>query len=153
LAAPERPSRADVREALGEFVRASRSRQAKAASSGAAAVDPATRMPLGEMSFEQYRVWAKLGTRIAERDYRAVQELQPDLTERFGPEQVEAMLDATASDYRAYLASVIETSCEGGDPESVWRKVAFMSLWLGKLERRSAELGAEEQEALRACGF
>jgi hypothetical protein len=105
------------------------------------------------VSFEQYRVWAKLGTMLAERDYRAVQELQPDLAERFEQPVVEAMLDATASDYRVYLTTVVEQSCEGFDPESVWRKTAFMSLWLGKLERHSPALAAQEQEALRACGF
>src|SRR5262249_16413989 len=119
----------------------------------APAVPPATRMPLVEMSFEQYRLWAKLGTVIAARDYRVVEELQPRLDELFEASVVDAMLDATASDYRAYLASVIEPSCEGFGPESVWRKIAFMSLWLGKLERHPPELGEQEQVGLRACGF
>jgi hypothetical protein len=139
---------------LEALVRVSRERRALArASATPTSVDPATGVPTQEMSFEQYRLWAKLGDRIAARDYRAVEELQSDLAAQFEPSVVEAMLDATLADYGAYLADVIDRNCRDLEPESVWRKASFMMLWSSRLERRSTELAEQERVALRACGF
>lgn len=109
-------------------------------------------LPL-EMSFEQYRVWAKMAGALADRDYQAAEAMIPSIESLFGPTMVEAMLDAAVEDYAAYLASVTQARCEGWDAESVWRKTMFMSFALARLNRSSAALESGAKYARELCGY
>ena len=110
-------------------------------------------MPLMAMSWQQYRTWVKFADALAERDYRAVDLVLGDMKDSYDESTREILIDSLIDDYRSYLADVIESECEGLEPQSLWRKILFMSLLLAKLERQSVELGDLEQQAQRACGF
>lgn len=146
--------RAAVVKALGEAVRQARERRLDNNDAVLqASVETADRMPLVEMSWDQYRSWTKYADALARRDYKGVMEMLPDVRKLFGPGVARAMEDAYVQDYEAYLAEVVDTRCDQFDPESVWRKTIFMPFVLESLNRSSEAWQHKASAARQACGF
>ncbi|MBW2525628.1 MAG: hypothetical protein JRI23_15700 [Deltaproteobacteria bacterium] len=138
---------------LAERVRLARDRLAVDAGMGAPAPDHAGSEPTGVMSFEQYRRWVKFADALAARDYRSVERTLDEAKPLFDDATLQAFVDAVVDDYRAYLTEVIEEECAGMEPQSVWRKTVYMTLWLAKLDRQAMDLAELEQQAQLACGY
>ncbi|MCU0691992.1 MAG: hypothetical protein MUF54_11370, partial [Polyangiaceae bacterium] len=137
--------RAAVVKALGEAVRQAREKRLDDNDAVLQErVETADRMPMVEMSWDQYRSWTK---------YKGVMEMLPDVRKLFGPGVARAMEDAYVQDYEAYLAEVVDTRCDQFDPESVWRKTIFMPFVLESLNRSSEAWQHKASAARQACGF
>lgn len=148
-----RPDRAAVRASLADYVRTIRERNRGAGGSDTKLVDDGSRTPLVEMEWPQYRAWVKVADALAKRDYRSTERLLTESQDALGTDLTAAMMDALVDDYRQYLDEVIETQCQGQEPQSVWRKTIYMALLLAKHERLSPPLERAAQDAQLACGF
>ena len=110
-------------------------------------------MPEMEMTLEQYRAWTKYAAAVAMRDYKASEGMLPALRSTFGDQVTSAFVDAFVEDYRVFLQAVTAARCEGYNPQSVWRKTVFMSFALVRLNRSSASLEQQANEARHGCGM
>ena len=142
--------------AMQEYIRARR-RQSQISQQGegattAKAID-AKGIPLGDMSWPQYRAWAKYGNAMARRDYKAAEQMLPNIKKAFGAEAATVMTEAIANDYEAYLDTVIEAQCDSHDPESVWRKTMYMPFFFARLDRQLADTNRKALEARLKCGY
>ncbi len=110
-------------------------------------------MPLVDLSWQQYGVWAKYGNAVAGRDYKTAEQMLPRMDELFGSDMATMMIDAIVEDYDGYLDAIIEAQCVGHDPQSVWRKTMFMPFLLARLDRTLGEAGRKGTQARLVCGY
>lgn len=145
-----------TRRALREAVLKTRQQQ-DSASADAPSADAAdsvnSQPPAVEMSFEQYRVWAKMSGALAKRDYRKVESMIDDMNGVFEQQMIDAILDTAVQDYADYLSKIRQERCDGYNAESVWRKTVFMSFALARMNRATADLENQAQYARQLCGY
>jgi len=147
-------SRASMRRALFKAVERARreSPAVEEADVGLAPTDAGS-MPDMEMTWDQYRGWTKFAAALAHRDYKQVEGMLPAMQGLFGDPLASVMVDACVEDYRAFLGGILESRCDGYDPQSVWRKTLFMTFALARLNRSSASLERSANSAREICGY
>lgn len=142
-----------TRIAFREAVIKARQQQAGDSADAPSAEAANSQPPAVEMSFEQYRVWAKMSGALAKRDYRKVESMIDDMNGVLEQQMIDAILDTAVQDYADYLSKIRQDRCDGYNAESVWRKTVFMSFALARMNRASAELENQAQYARQLCGY